>query len=163
MLLRLAPIPIAHLNVIAQSQTPTALLLRSLEESMPPRFVVERSLNHIGIGKPESWCAPFYMVRTQDEVIVGSCGFKDVPKNGKIEIGYGVSPSVRNQGFATAAVAELLRIALSTDEVLQVLAQVNPNNVASTKVVRRLGFVPNGRQIDHEGKMLVQWIYESAA
>ena len=162
MLLRLVPVPVEDLVVLALSQTPMKLSLRSLEDSMPPRFVAERSLDHLRIGKPDFWCVPFYMLRIPDEVLIGSCGFKDVPKSGRIEIGYGVSPKARNQGFATAAVAELLRIALSTDEVFQVLAQVNPDNVASIRVVQRLGFLPNGRQLDHDGEMLVQWLYESA-
>jgi RimJ/RimL family protein N-acetyltransferase len=160
MLLRLSQVPVADLSVLVLSQTPISLVLRSLKGSMPPQFVAKRSLDHLRAGKPEFWSSPYYMMRSPDEVVVGSCGFKDVPKNGRVEIGYGVSPDARNQGLATAAVAELLRIALSTGEVFQVLAQIDPENPASTRVVERLGFASRGLQPDHDGEMLVQWIYE---
>ena len=44
-----------------------------------------------------------------------------------------------------------------------VLAQVNPDNLASTRVVQKLGFTARGRQLDHEGEMLVQWVYTMPA
>ncbi len=161
-MLKLVPIPVGDLRLLALAQVPATLALRALAEAMPPPFVAERSLQQLGAGKPLVWCAPFYMVRTDDAAIVGSCGFKDMPKQGRVEIGYGVAPQARRQGMAGAAVAQLLALANASDEVREVLAQVSPANVASTRVVQRLGFLPCGQQLDHEGEMLVQWVCRMA-
>lgn len=96
-------------------------------------------------------------------LIVGSCGFKNEPVDGQVEIGYGMSPEARNQGYATAAVAELVALARSPGNVDAVLAQVNRTNIASTRVVQKLQFKPDGERLDHEGELLVQWIYRLAA
>ncbi len=158
----LVPIPVDDLRLLALAQVPATLALRALAEAMPPPFVADRSLQQLGAGKPLAWCAPFYMVRNDDAAIVGSCGFKDMPKQGRVEIGYGVAPQARRQGMAGAAVAQLLALANASDEVREVLAQVSPANVASTRVVQRLGFLPCGQQLDHEGEMLVQWVCRMA-
>ena len=158
----LLPIAVDHLRLLALAQVPATLALRALAEAMPPPFVADRSLQQLGAGKPLAWCAPFYMVRNDDAAIVGSCGFKDTPKQGRVEIGYGVAPQARRQGMAVAAVAQLLALANASDEVREVLAQVSPTNVASTRVVQRLGFLPCGQQLDHEGEMLVQWVCRMA-
>jgi len=159
----LVPVPVDDLPLLVQGRTPRALRARTLDEALPPPFVADRSLTQLRGGKPAAWCAPFYMVRTADGAVVGSCGFKDVPRAGRIEIGYGVSPLARRQGAARAAVAALLRIAQASDEVAEVLAQVLPDNLASTRVVQGLGFLAHGRQLDHSGEMLVQWVYRCAA
>ncbi len=65
--------------------------------------------------------------------------------------------------YATDAVAAMLSIALATDEVHEVLAQVSPGNTASTRLVQRLNFKPCGQQLDHEGEMLTQWVLRGAA
>ena len=161
-MLKLVPIPVGDLRLLALAQVPATLALRALAEAMPPPFVAERSLQQLGAGKSLAWCAPFYMVRTDDAAIVGSCGFKDMPKQGRVEIGYGVAPQARRQGMAGAAVAQLLALANASDEVREVLAQVSPANGASTRVVQRMGFLPCGQQLDHEGEMLVQWVCRMA-
>ena len=161
-ILELVPIPVDDLRLLALAQVPATLVFRTLAEAMPPPFVADRSLQQLGAGKPLAWCAPFYMVRNDDAAIVGSCGFKDTPKQGRVEIGYGVAPQARRQGMAVAAVAQLLALANASDEVREVLAQVSPTNVASTRVVQRLGFLPCGQQLDHEGEMLVQWVCRMA-
>jgi RimJ/RimL family protein N-acetyltransferase len=157
-LLGLMQIAVGDLRLLALSQVPAWLLSSTLAEAMPPPFVADRSLQQLGAGKPQVWCAPFYMLRSSDALVVGSCGFKDMPTQGRVEIAYGVAPEARRQGMAGAAVAQLLRIAGASDAVFQVLAQVSPTNIASTRVVQRLGFLPCGQQLDHAGEMLVQWV-----
>jgi RimJ/RimL family protein N-acetyltransferase len=157
-LLALVQIPADDLRLLASSQLPPSVALSALAEAMPPPFVAARSLQQLGAGKPQRWCAPYYMVRRSDAAVVGSCGFKDMPAHGRVEIGYGVAPLARSLGMASVAVAQLLRIAGTDDLVFQVLAQVSPANTASTRVVQRLGFLPSGQLLDHEGEMLVQWV-----
>jgi len=158
MSISLQAISIAELNIFATSGTPEGVASRAAQGALPPPHVAIRSLSQMAEGKSAFWCSTFYMVRNTDGLIVGSCGFKDAPLNGRIEIGYGVSPDCRKQGSATAAVSALLTLAFATGEVHEVLAQVNPANDASIGVVRKLNFVNNGLARDNHDEPLVQWL-----
>jgi RimJ/RimL family protein N-acetyltransferase len=162
-MLRLLPIAPAELRLLARGVAPAWPGLTVLDGALPPDRVALRALQHLATGKPSHWCATFCMVAPAGRVIVGSCGFKDVPQRGRVEIGYGVAPVAQRQGHASAAVAELLRLATLSGEVVAVLAQVSADNPASTRVVQRLGFLPRGERLDLEGEMLVQWVRALAA
>jgi RimJ/RimL family protein N-acetyltransferase len=124
---------------------------------LPPSFVAARALKLIAEGKAEFWCSTFLIVRNRDQRIIGGCGFKDAPKDGRVEIGYGVSPGSRGQGAATAAVGLLLQRAFGSG-AREVVAEVTPDNLASARVVRKLGFVSTGTRVDKEDGMVVQWV-----
>jgi [ribosomal protein S5]-alanine N-acetyltransferase len=133
-------------------------ILGCAENERLPAFVAERAIQMLRAGVPERWARPFYMLRRFDQVVIGSRGFKYAPINGRVELGYAVLPLYQRQGFATAAVVELLRLAFSREEVDEVLAQINPENVASIKVVQKLGFERGKCFVDEDGEPLVQWI-----
>lgn len=147
----------AELRALAAGAVPVALPGTLADGALPPAFVAKRSLQQLEAGADPHWCSTFLIVRQPDSAIVGACGFKNEPANGCVEIGYGVAPSWRKQGIATAAVSALLRTAFASSEVDRVLAQVNPENVASTRVVHALGFEASGTVIDDEGEPLTQW------
>jgi ribosomal-protein-alanine N-acetyltransferase len=157
-MLHLLPIAPAELRLLARGVAPAWPGHTVLDGALPPDRVAQRALQHLAIGKPPQWCATFCMVAPAGRLIVGSCGFKDVPRRGRVEIGYGVAPAAQRQGHAGAAVAELLRLAALSGEAVEVLAQVSADNPASIRVVQRLGFLPRGQRLDHAGEMLVQWV-----
>lgn len=148
----------ADLRVLAASAIPAALPGAVADGALPPSFVAERSLRQLEAGMNPDWCRSFLIVRDKDSTVVGACGFKSEPANGCVEIGYGVAPSCRKQGIATAAVSELVRLAFASSEANAVLAQVNADNVGSTRVVQSLGFDAHGTVIDDDGEPLVQWL-----
>lgn len=158
MALRLVQFDETDLRHLALGDTPPQLRSRALAGSLPPAFVATRSLEQLKSGKSPLWCLGFYMVEDQGDRVVGSCGFKDAPVQGQVEIGYGVSAGARRQGYATGAVAELIAIARATGQVVAVRAQVSGENTASTRVVEKTGFQAQGSRLDHEGEMLVQWV-----
>jgi [ribosomal protein S5]-alanine N-acetyltransferase len=153
-------ISLSELHELAASRIPTTLLSRVEPEALPPKFVAARALQHIALGKSLSWCSTFYIVRDSDNKIIGSCGFKNVPVEGCVGIGYGISPGCRGQGAATAAVEMLLAIAFKAG-VERVLAEVNPANFASTRVVEKLDFKKSGMRVDEGNELLVQWVKQS--
>lgn len=157
---RLEQLSAQDLVWLAQDRLPPRLADRARAQALPPAFVAIRSLAQLHAGQSALWCLGFCMVADWDDRIVGSCGFKGAPVQGRVEIGYGVSPQARQQGHASRAVADLITIAAGSLQVRTVLAQVNPDNLASTRVVQKLGFTACGRQLDHEGEMLVQWVCE---
>jgi RimJ/RimL family protein N-acetyltransferase len=119
--------------------------------------VASRALSLLAQGCPEVWSSTFFILREFDQRIVGSCGFKNVPKLGRVEVGYGISPSARGQGAATAAVRLLVAQALNAG-AQEVLAEVSPNNPASLRVVQKAGFTEVGSRLDESNEYVLQWL-----
>lgn len=145
------------LRALAALGRPEDIALHAATDAFPPPFVALRALAMLPPGGLSSAPSTFYIVRCTDRLVVGSCGFKHAPIGGRVEIGYGVSPACRNEGAATAAVAQLLRLAFAREGVTEVLAQIHPANDASTQVVRKLAF-ERGGLVDDGEEELVQWL-----
>jgi RimJ/RimL family protein N-acetyltransferase len=142
---------------LAHLQVPPALTAQADPRALMPPHVAARSLRQISEGQSATWCLGFLIVRQADQYIVGACGFKHEPAQGRVEIGYGVAPVCQRQGAATAAVRQLLALA-HAGGVAEVLAEVSPENAASTAVVRKLGFARRGTRVDDDGETVVQWL-----
>lgn len=73
--------------------------------------------------------------------VAGECGVKALPdESGRVEIGYGLAAGSRGRGLGTRAVAALLNELAATAAVREVIAGVHPGNVASSRLLERLGF-----------------------
>ena len=107
----LVQMSLPDVQTLARAQVPAAWAARAEPEALPPAFVATRSLQQISVGKPALWCLGFVVVRAADGHIVGACGFKNTPQDGRVEIGYGIAPGCRGQGAASAAVRQLLVLA----------------------------------------------------
>jgi RimJ/RimL family protein N-acetyltransferase len=123
---------------------------------------VARVRRQLDEGCPPFWTCTFAVVRQRDQRIVGGCGFKGAPVNGRVEIGYGISAACRREGAATAAVGRLLSLAFAAGATA-VLAQVLPDNVASTGVLWKHGFRNTGTQVDPDGTVVVEWVASRGA
>jgi [ribosomal protein S5]-alanine N-acetyltransferase len=143
--------------------TYTSRHLTIAEGALPPVHVAVRALRLRSEGQAEPWCNAYFMVQDPQNFVVGACGFKGHPIQGRVEVGYGVSPGMRRQGHASAAVQALLAIAFSSGKVNEVLAQIAANNLASTRVAAKLGFTASGTRVDADGEVLVQWVATNAA
>lgn len=89
--------------------------------------------------------------------VVGLCSYKQPPKDGQVEIGYGVAASRRGLGHATRAVAAMLDYAAADPQVRRVIATVAADNRASARAVEANGFVQNGTVLDPEDGELLLW------
>jgi ribosomal-protein-alanine N-acetyltransferase len=87
------------------------------------------------------WMA-WYFVAVEDceRVAIGNGGFKGVPSDGAVEIGYSVVPRYQRRGFAGEAVRALVAWAFSHADVDRVVAQTLPELRASQALLRSLGF-----------------------
>ncbi len=101
------------------------------------------------------------IVAADSSAILGGCRFKGIPISGSVEIGYGVAVSERGRGVATAAVETLLGLA-AANGATQVVAHIVPDNVASAKVVSRLGFSSGHPILDQDGETVVPWSFQIA-
>ena len=149
MRMRLAGITLIDGLVVTQDVIPDVILTlacRALEGGALPR-----------------WCEPYLFLAGQPLIAVGSAAFKGVPVNGRIEIGYGVTADHAGQGYATAGVGRLVAHALSQPEVEEVYAETAVDNLASRRVVQKVGFVHVGqRESEHDGRV-DQWLYARGA
>lgn len=130
--------------------------------AMPPPRVASRALAQLEAGTPALWCTPFLILSESRDVVLGGCTFKGMPADGTVEIGYGVAESLRGRGIATAAVAQLLQIAAHSGIVKEVVAHIVPDNLASAKVVSRLGFSKGNSLVDPDGETVVRWTWRVA-
>ncbi|MFZ6746288.1 GNAT family N-acetyltransferase [Undibacterium sp. JH2W] len=149
-------IPLEHLQALANATLPATPSYTQASDAFPPTFVAMRALEQMAAGASAYWCSTFYIVATEQKHIVGGCGFKHAPRNGVVEIGYGISPECRRHGAAGAAVQAMLQLAFDGGAT-QVLAEVNPANLASTRVVQKLGFIDTGSYVDETEEVLVRW------
>lgn len=82
-----------------------------------------------------------WLILDDDERITGECGIKALPDaGGRVEIGYGLAAPSRGRGLGTPAVAAMLHELKASGAVREVLACVHPGNVASRRLLERLGF-----------------------
>lgn len=90
----------------------------------------------------------FYRIsRATDGQAIGGIGFKGSPERGSVEIGYGLAPSVRGNGYAAEAVAALLTVA-TRHGLDRVVATTDRANIASQKTLERAGFTRRRDEAD---------------
>jgi len=82
----------------------------------------------------------YYIVRSSDALVVGDIGFHTPPRDGVVEIGYGLAEAARGQGYATEALTALTAWALAQPGVRRVTADTTPDNAPSQRVLERSGF-----------------------
>ena len=99
----------------------------------------------------EEWGSDWSIyLKTGEEI--GGIGFKGLPdKKGTVEIGYGIEPSYQNKGYATEAVAAIVKWAFTQEGVIYVQAQTDEKNEISKKVLLKNGFKEIG--IGKEGPL----------
>jgi len=91
-------------------------------------------------------------------IAVGGGGFKEAPKDGRVEIAYFTVPEFEGRGFATCTARALVAIARQANAALVVAAQTLPAENASTAILRKLGFRLD-RTIDHpEDGRVWEWL-----
>ena len=72
-------------------------------------------------------------------VVIGSIGFKGVPKGGETEIRFCLNNKYEGKGYMTESVKGLLKLAALLG-VNRVFAETREDNVKSEKVLERCGF-----------------------
>jgi len=159
--IQLVPLDLPNLRHLAAVE-PLDFPVLLADGALPPADVASRVLKQLENGIPAFWCVPLLIIEPASGKILGGCGFKGLPINGSVEIGYGVASSERSRGIATAAVGELLKLALTTGIVQQVVALIVPDNLASSSVVAKLGFTRGHSLVDSDGEWVVQWVREIA-
>jgi RimJ/RimL family protein N-acetyltransferase len=103
-----------------------------------------------GIGK-------FVVVRLEDGIVVGRVGVQ-LLDGGQAELGWSLRPDYWGHGYATEAAAAVLDWYVTTDRLISL---IQPHNVRSQAVARRLGAVPAETWAFDDGPH-VAWVHRSA-
>lgn len=93
---------------------------------------------------PEQWVwYAIWIIELKDGTPVGNLSFKGYHSDGSVEIGYGIMEGYRKHGYATEAVEAVVKWALKQPGVTCVEAEIEPDNKASQRVLKKCGFVPS--------------------
>lgn len=81
----------------------------------------------------------------EGESLKGTVGFHHADmRHDKAEIGYWLSPNAQGRGLGTRAVRLALEAAFQFTTVNRIEARISPSNLASIRLVEKLGFQPEG-------------------
>lgn len=148
--LLLIPYEEAQLEIAVKDQVAAAQTIGAFHA--PPTFSQRRFMGKIYAAKlllvraePRAWLLSTYWQIVQDygmPVVIGTVGFKGPPKEGVVEIGYGLQEQYRGKGYMTEAVAAMCDFAFSQTEfpVERIFAATERSNAASQRVLSRNGF-----------------------
>jgi ribosomal-protein-alanine N-acetyltransferase len=86
-----------------------------------------------------------------DSEFVGYCGLFGIDEGScKSEIGYGILEKYWGNGITTNAISELVNFGFDKLNLHKIYAKIDPNNLGSKKVVKKVGFVQEGCLRDDE-------------
>jgi [ribosomal protein S5]-alanine N-acetyltransferase len=105
-------------------------------------------------GFAPPWICYFAMTNGR---LVGTCGFKSAPHQGRVEIAYFTFPNYEGKGVATQMARLLLSIAREADATVTVTAQTLPGRNPSHRVLEKLGFSPTGSLEHPEDGTVLEW------
>ena len=87
------------------------------------------------------WHSFWLIIRKEDGAVIGMVDFKNVPdEKGNVEIGYGLGRQHGRRGYMTEAVHAMCSWAKRQRAVAHILAQTEPGNLASERVLEKCGF-----------------------
>jgi ribosomal-protein-alanine N-acetyltransferase len=112
-----------------------------LEDELRP--IVSRAIGHMRRRPHHAhWRCQWVAVLKEERRIIGNLAFKGAPDQAdEVEIGYGFDPFYHNRGLATEAVEVMVSWALRQESVTGVIAETANTNVASMRVLQKVGFV----------------------
>lgn len=122
-------IPINHDGTVDGCETPLPDLATAVCEATANLY------QSVGFTPP--WIGYLALA---DGQLVGTCGFKSAPRDGRVEIAYVTFPPFEGRGVATAMGTALLSISREQPCAVEVAAQTLPERNASHRILEKLGF-----------------------
>ncbi len=128
------------------------------ERAQAERFIVRcKEMEQEGSG------ARLAIERKTDRRFIGWCSFIEWnPEYRSAMLGYCLEEAAWGQGFATEAASSLLSWAFDTLDLNRVHSQADTRNIASGRVLEKLGFVLEGTLREDcivDGEVSDSWVY----
>jgi len=96
-------------------------------------------------------CFMFYIWLIQSNELIGRVYFhKKVDLDNEVEIGYWTIDEHRNKGYATEAAKAVVKFAFEQAGQDELAAIIDRENIASRRVIEKLGFVYHGERIVYD-------------
>jgi len=154
------------------------LILRAWTlEDAPKLFEIcsdAKVMKYLGTGKPYEtveqaddflhWAVKYQeengfcrwaVLKKETKEIVGSCGFARPHGTEEIELGYLLARKFWGKGLATEAAAACLKYGFEELKFKEVIAMTDLENVASQKVLEKIGFMKRGIESFNNEETLV--------
>ena len=126
-------------------------------EYIEPREALRYSIEPLRNGMPPEW-GTYMFIHRDDNIVMGMGGFKGAPdEEGVVEVGYGIAPAYRDNGYAREAAEALVRFACSRPEVRTVRAHTLPEPNASTRILEHCGMTRVGEDVDPDVGRVWRW------
>lgn len=93
----------------------------------------------------------------QTRSIIGFCGLKYLPDLDAVDVGYRFLPEYWGQGLATEACTASLDFGFNTLHLDEILGLVLPRNVASIRVLEKVGMQPVG-ELMYDGALALRFV-----
>lgn len=89
------------------------------------------------------WITNWQIILKSKHIAIGSLCFMNIPsESGSVETGYGINPEFQNRGYMTEALRCICDWALQQSNVTCILAESEPENTPSHRVLEKCGFRP---------------------
>lgn len=93
----------------------------------------------------ENTAIRYSIIELESNKIIGSCGYNILDfENAKTEIGYEIDKHYWGKGYAPEAISFLIKYAFNDLNLNRIEAKVEPENVNSIKVLKKLSFLFEG-------------------
>lgn len=160
MMVHLLPCTVETLRAIANSTLETASGLK-VAHDYPNREFYEVISSFIAQRKqePELDRWSFIVQIEPENLVIGDIGAKSIPRNGEIEIGYGICESFRGRGLATLALSSFIQICRESRQISRIKAETLITNAPSMRVLEKAGFQKLQKYYTDEGEALL-WVLD---
>ncbi len=100
---------------------------------------IEMYLNNLKEDSSVLGWGVWLVIDKQTNKIIGDIGFKGKPNNkNSVEVGYGITASEQNKGYATEALDSIIKWAFNSNLVNKITAECLVDNTPSIKVLKKL-------------------------
>jgi RimJ/RimL family protein N-acetyltransferase len=149
----------AFIEAVLDDRREEAAALLGVE--LPDEFPSEGERGFLGLRLRQmqqderfrTWCPNAVVL---DGLMIGHAGYHGPPginstqNEAAVEFGYKIFPAWRGRGYATSVAVMLMDLAEERAGIRHFVLAVSPTNDPSLAIVRKLGFIRTGEQMDEE-------------
>ncbi|WP_030804137.1 GNAT family N-acetyltransferase [Streptomyces sp. NRRL F-2799] len=161
--LRLRPFTGADADVLFALHSSTFVMRYWDSPPWDERARAERFIHMCGKMADEGTGVRVAVERACDGAFVGWCGLSELnPDYRSASLGYILAEAMWGHGYATEAATALLRWAFDTLDLNRVQAETDTRNVASARVLEKIGFMREGTLREDcvvNGEVSDSWVF----
>lgn len=94
--------------------------------------------------------------------LVGAAGFKGPPRDGQVEIAYGIFPAHQGRGMGIEICRQLVLLARQANPSVRITARTDAADNYSTRILQKNNFICLGTIQDEEDGEVWEWLYQAA-